>query len=113
MLTLADHAQNGFFRPSEWIGVVAGAMGCRLSDAMVVVPENRAAAGHEPGAHGDSGWGRLLGFYLHTPHNWNRQTGSLWDTFLYGAPLFAPLLFADLALLAMLGLWGAGSMHCS
>ena len=23
VLTLADHAQNGFFRPSEWIGVVA------------------------------------------------------------------------------------------
>ena len=32
--------------------------------------------------------------------------GSLWDRFLYGAPLFAPLLFADLATLAALGLWG-------
>ena len=26
VLTLADHAQNGFFHPSEWIGVVAGAV---------------------------------------------------------------------------------------
>ena len=29
-----------------------------------------------------------------------------WDKLLYSALVFAPLLFADLAILAMLGLWG-------
>ena len=48
----------------------------------------------------------LLGFYLHVAANLRSPAGTLWDRFLYGAPLFAPLLFADLAMLAALGLWG-------
>ncbi len=28
-----------------------------------------------------------------------------WENFVYGAPVFAPLLFANLAILATIGLW--------
>ena len=38
--------------------------------------------------------------------DYRSPAGSLWDRFLYGAPLFAPLLFADLAMLAAVGVWG-------
>jgi hypothetical protein len=47
----------------------------------------------------------LLGFYLHVAADLRAPAVSLWDRFLYGAPAFAPLLFADLALLAALALW--------
>ena len=47
----------------------------------------------------------LLGFYLHVAADLRAPAASLWERFLYGAPLFAPLLFADLALLAALALW--------
>jgi hypothetical protein len=30
---------------------------------------------------------------------------TLWQKFVYGAPAFAPMLFADVATLAALGLW--------
>ena len=38
--------------------------------------------------------------------NLDSPTVSLWERFVFGAPVFAPLLFADLAVLAVLGLWG-------
>ena len=38
VLSLADHAQNGFFYPSEWIGVVGGAVAVGFLMAAVVVP---------------------------------------------------------------------------
>jgi hypothetical protein len=47
----------------------------------------------------------VLGFALHVAADLRAPAASLWDRFLYGAPLFAPLLFANLALLAALGLW--------
>ena len=47
----------------------------------------------------------LLGFFLHARGNLGHTNATLWDSFIYGAPIFAPLLFADLALLGVLGLW--------
>lgn len=44
-------------------------------------------------------------FGLHTLGNYRGQAENLLDNFLYGAPVFAPLLFVDLALLAAIGLW--------
>ncbi len=34
-----------------------------------------------------------------------RRTCSIRDNFIYGAPVFAPLLFANLAILALIGIW--------
>ena len=53
----------------------------------------------------------LLGFYLHVMADLRSPAGSLWDRFLYGAPLFAPLLFADLAMLAAVGIVGVARPH--
>jgi hypothetical protein len=105
VLSLADHAQNGFFQPTEWIGVVAGAIGVSFLTAMVIFPESRGLLLMNLGLMVLQVGVGLLGSYLHTRANWSRLTESLWNTFVFGAPIFAPLLFADLSLLAVLGLW--------
>jgi hypothetical protein len=47
----------------------------------------------------------LAGFYLHTEANLEGPSTSLFDNFVYGAPAMAPLLFPNLALLTLIGLW--------
>jgi hypothetical protein len=106
VLSLTDHAQNGFFDRREWIAVVAAAFAVGGLLAALVDYGNRpylwlcqclmlveTAVG-------------LLGWYYHLRAIGRSPMSGVWDKVLYSAPLFAPLLFANLALLAMLGLWG-------
>ncbi|AMV36896.1 hypothetical protein [Planctomyces sp. SH-PL62] len=106
VLSLADHAQNGFFRPSEWAGVVSAAIAFGFLVAVLVVPRNGPLRWMTAGVMGLQMLVGLIGFYLHVEANLARPSASLWESFLYGAPAFAPLLFADLAILGLLGLWG-------
>ncbi len=105
VLSLADHAQNGFFNRGEWLPVVAAALACAFLLVLVVRPRDvvlwRATA-----------WVMAVqilvgtaGFALHLRANVLRPGRTLLDRFLYGAPIFAPLLFANLALLATIGMW--------
>ena len=100
-----DHAQNGFFRGSGWIPVVAAAYGASFLALAIVRVDVRpflracllvtaieAAVG-------------LLGFVLHLRAGVHGP-GSALDRMLYGAPPFSPLLFTDLAALGAIGLWG-------
>src|SRR5262249_17285052 len=105
VLTLADHAQNGFFRPSEWIGVVASAWAVSSLCAVLVVYDNRPLVTLAAAVMAAQVIVGMLGFYLHVAADLSAPGASLWERFLYGAPLFAPLLFADLALLAAVALW--------
>ncbi len=106
VLSLGDHAQNGFFYPSEWIGVIAAAVAFGFLIAQVAVPDNRSLLITNLALMLIQIVVGLLGFVLHSRGNLDNLAGSLWDRFVYGAPVFAPLLFADLALLAVLGCWG-------
>ena len=47
----------------------------------------------------------LLGFVLHLRADLYRVGPSFLDRVIYGAPIFAPLLFPDLVVLACIGLW--------
>ena len=105
VLSLADHAQNGFFYPTEWIGVVAGAIAVGFLVAAVIVPDHPSLLAANLGLMVIQFVVGSLGFYLHARGNMIGRGGPLWDRFIYAAPVFAPLLFVDLALLAMLGLW--------
>ena len=98
VLSVLDHAQNGFFVPLEWIPVIGSAL---LLGALLV-------AMFQPYRQHwwcvcllvlNAGIG-LLGFGLHLSANLTR--GEMW---LHGTPLFAPLLLPNLALLAAIGLW--------
>lgn len=105
VLSLVDHAQNGFFYPIEWIpvGVAAATVGwlaipmvhrtprAYLKGALVVLAL-AAATG-------------IVGFGLHLRPALTEETGTLADRIIYGAPVFAPLLFPNLALLGAIGVW--------
>jgi hypothetical protein len=105
VLSLADHAQNGFFYPTEWIGVIAAAIAVGFLVALVVVYDSRLLLLINLGLMVIQIAVGVLGFALHGLGNLHASGASVWDNFIFGAPLFAPLLFADLALLALLGLW--------
>jgi hypothetical protein len=105
-LSLLDHAQNGFFHPTEWIPVAAaafaigflvvilarpGAIPQRVCFAMMAA---QVAVG-------------LAGFVLHVVADLRGNAVAPLDRFVFGAPPFAPMLFADLALLAAIGLWAS------
>ena len=49
----------------------------------------------------------VLGFYFHGVAVLNGPAPNLFDNIVYVAPVLAPLLFANLALLAVFGLWDA------
>ncbi len=106
VLTLADHAQNGFFQPTEWIGVIASAWAVSTLLAVMVVYSNRPLVLLTLVVMLMQIVVGVLGFLLHIAANLGEGGASLWDRILYGAPVFAPLLFADLAMLAILALWG-------
>jgi len=105
VLTLADHEQNGFFHHDEWIGVVAAAAAVGTLTAVLLIYDNRPLLWLCFGVIVVQPAIGLLGAYLHIRANLAAPMGTLWQKFLYGAPAFAPLLFADLALLAILALW--------
>jgi hypothetical protein len=105
VLCVCDHAQNGFFRPEEWVGVVAAAAATGILTAVLVVSDNRPLLRLGLGVMLVQVAVGLLGAYWHVRADLDRPLGTLWQKFLYGAPAFAPLLFADLAALAILALW--------
>lgn len=105
ILSVFDHAQNGFFNPSEWIPVFASAfaVGC-LGTLFFVYPHPiyfrfciivlviNFIVG-------------VAGFFLHLSADLQAPGVTQIDKFLYGAPIFAPLLFPNLSILAALGIW--------
>lgn len=104
-LSLCDHAQNGFFYTEEWIPVIASAVAVGF---LAVALLNRSSPAF-------LGWcmGILvlqmavggLGFFYHARAIFTSPGSGWWVKILYSAPLFAPLLFVDLALLGLIGLW--------
>ena len=109
-LSLADHAQNGFFQPAEWIPVIASGFAVGNLVAVLAVDDNRPFLTLCFGVMAAQVLVGLLGSFDHVRADFAREGGLRWENFLYGAPVFAPLLFADLALLACLGLWALGSV---
>lgn len=107
VLSLADHAQNAFFRPIEWTAAGAAAFAVGFLGVAAFVdrraPFLRACAV----LMGLEVLVGILGFYLHLRGSLG-GTASLKERLIYGAPLFAPLLFANLAVLAAIGLYALG-----
>ena len=108
-LSLADHAQNGFFHPEEWIAVAASAFAVSfLGVATFVRRPGRELVRWCAGVLGLQVFVGLLGFWFHLAARFRDEAafGQDWrQEVIFGAPLFAPLLFVDIALLAALGLW--------
>jgi len=105
VLSLADHAQNGFFEWEEWIPVVASALAVGNLSSVIFVDRSIASLRACAAMMLLQIFVGVLGWYYHFCGIRNSRMESLWDRIVYGAPAFAPLLFANLALLALIGLW--------
>ncbi len=104
-LTLADHAQNGFFHASEWLAVLAAAFGFAFLLVAVWARRDRAYLRACVWMMGAQVLVGTVGAGLHVKAILAGPSESLLSNAIHTAPLFAPLLFVDLALLACLGLW--------
>jgi hypothetical protein len=105
VLSLTDHAENGFFAHTEWIPVISSALATgfllvplitpitrRYLDLCIVVMLVQGAVG-------------VLGFWFHLQANLIEPGVSLWEKLVNGAPPMAPLLFPNLVGLAFIGIW--------
>ena len=108
VLSLADHATNGFFRWSEWLPVISSSLAIGFLFLMIV---SRVGSGYRQiclavlvveVAVGVAGFGLHLSADIHGP------AGRLIDNVLSGAPPFAPLLLPNLAILGWIGLRAHG-----
>lgn len=105
VLSLTDHAENGFFLHTEWIPVISSAFAIgflavpllstvtrRYLDVCMLIMAAQALVG-------------VLGFWFHLRANLVEPGHSLFDKLVNGAPPMAPLLFPNLVALAWIGLW--------
>ncbi len=105
VLSLTDHATNGFFLKTEWIPVFSSALATgflvvpvvmavsrRYLDLCLVVLAVQALVG-------------IAGFRFHVRMNEFAPGVSLFERTIYGAPPMAPLLFPNLVALASIGMW--------
>lgn len=105
VLSLADHAQNGFFYATEWIPVVASAAAVGYLAALFVREPREGFLRLGFWVLGLQAAVGAVGFVLHASRLLEPASAGLAERVVHGAPLFAPLLFVDLAALAVLGLW--------
>jgi hypothetical protein len=104
VLSLTDHAINGFFHWTEWIPVVSSALAIGFLLVLLLSNTRRgyvwlcAAVVVLQAAVG------VLGFLLHGWADLHGPSASLWANIVHGAPPFAPLLLPNLAILGILGL---------
>ena len=103
--SVADHAQNGFFFPLEWVPVAASALAIGFLAVPLIMQVSRAfielcaAVLLLEAAVG------LWGFVLHTDANLHGPSVHAFDNFVNGAPPMAPLLFPNLMVLGIIALW--------
>lgn len=106
VLSLTDHAVNGFYRPAEWIPVISSAFAVGFLVVPFVMQASyryltvcafvllvQATVG-------------VAGFILHATANLRGPSTDIFQNLIDGAPPLAPLLFPNLVVLALVGLWG-------
>jgi len=105
VLSLTDHAVNGFYRPVEWIPVASAAFAVGFLAVPFIVPVSRRylwlcalviAAQVVVG---------VAGFVFHALANLHGPSASMFENVVNGAPPMAPLLFPNLSLLGWYALW--------
>jgi hypothetical protein len=105
IFSVTDHAQNGFFHPTEWIPVVSSALAVGFLFVPLVVEVTSGYLRLCAVAMACQAAVGITGFFLHFIADWHGIGPTLFDRVVYGAPILAPMLFPDLVLLAGIGLW--------
>lgn len=105
IFSLTDHAQNGFYRSIEWVPVISSSLAIGFLLLPLVTRVNRAYLRACAAVMLLQVVVGIAGFALHVSADWHATGKTLFDRAVHGAPVFAPLLFPNLALLAGIGVW--------
>ncbi len=105
IFSLTDHAQNGFYHVTEWIPVISSALAVGFMIVPLAMRVNRSFVRVCAMVMVGQAAVGLLGFALHALADVHGVGPTLLDRVIYGAPVFAPLLFPDLVILSFIGLW--------
>jgi len=105
VLSLTDHAENGFFLRTEWIPVISSAFATGFLIVPIVLPVTRRFLDLCLLVLIAQGLVGVLGFWFHLRANLVEPGHSLFDKLVNGAPPLAPLLFPNLVGLALIGVW--------
>jgi hypothetical protein len=105
VFSLTDHAMNGFFNPLEWVPVVSSAFAVAFLLVPFVTPVGTQFLGLCGVVLLVQGAVGALGFVLHSRADLHGAAPSLFERVTTGAPIFAPLLFPNLVILALVALW--------
>jgi hypothetical protein len=105
VFSLADHAENGFFSKVEWVPVVGSATAVGFLCVPLLMRVSRAFIDLTAAVLVLEAAVGLWGFALHTAGNLRGPSLHAFDNFMYGAPPMAPLLFPNLMVLGIIGLW--------
>lgn len=105
VLSLTDHASNGFFAKTEWIPVISSAFATGFLIVPLVLAVTRRFMDLCLMVMVMQGLVGVLGFWFHIQANLVEPGHSVWEKLVNGAPPMAPLLFPNLVGLALIGMW--------
>src|SRR4051812_43437687 len=105
VISLTDHAQNGFFNPLEWLPVVSSALAAGFLLVPFLVPVTRAYLRICALVLLVQAMVGVLGFGFHLAADLRQPGATLVGRILSGAPPMAPLLLPNLVVLGMIALW--------
>ena len=105
VFSLTDHAMNGFFNRLEWLPVASSAFAVAFLTVPFVMSVGRPFLGLCGIVLLVQGMVGALGFVLHASADMRGAAPTAFERVTTGAPLFAPLLFPNLVILAFIALW--------
>jgi len=105
VLSLGDHATNGFYYATEWAPVAMSAVAVGFLFTAVFLSPGRRFLQLCGGVMVFAAAVGIWGFALHAKANLVGPSIHAFANFVHGAPPFAPLLFPNLAILGLLGIY--------
>ena len=106
VISLTDHAQNGFFRPIEWVPVVSSAVAIGFLLVPFITTVTAAYLRLCAAVLAAQVIVGLAGSTLHLVADFAHPAATLLDRIVSGAPPMAPMLFVNLSILAAIALAG-------
>lgn len=105
VLSMTDHASNGFFLKAEWIPVISSAFATGFLLTPLIATVSRRYLDLCLVVMAAQGLVGVVGFWFHLRANLVEPGHGFWDKLVNGAPPLAPLLFPNLVGLALIGMW--------
>ena len=105
IFSVTDHAQNGFYYATEWLPVASSALAVGFMVVPLLMRVTRAYVRLVAWVMLVQAAVGFAGFGFHLSADLHGVGPTLFERVVYGAPVFAPMLFPDMVVLSCLGLW--------